>query len=421
MRATLFPSERLSDADYWRSNTRLLAWIRSAYLRTLPESQAVLPSARAERAHRLKHLDSVGPPRMAEARKLYNLSHPTGALRRLALPRAIERSTGQAKGAIESDRCTAALSFGDLLDLSGGLVRNRGAFAAACEESGTYELVTVELVTALAVHVERCATERASELAAAESSGGGREWSNADVLAAEAAADASFTAADAAGLLQAELSTTLSVDGGSSSSNNYTQSSEEAEEEEVMPLPAVLRVLEVGAGNGELAHGLRQALHARGVECSFVACDDGSWPLPRTESGRAFGHIERMGHAAALASFRPHVVIVSWMPMGVDWTAAFRRCDSLQQYILLGEAFDGAAGHNWYTWGNPAFAPAEARGEEARGQELEPPYAADGWVAEELCEVSRWMLSRFASDAADCECNSSAIAFRRSQMYNPSK
>ena len=383
------------------TNLRLLAWVRSAYFRSLPESHAALPAARAERLHRLQHLDVAGPPSMAAARAMFGLSHPTGAQRTLALPRARERASRPAAGSAGDPSCaeqrreqrqgqrdTRPLPFGDLLELCGGLVSKRGAFAAACEENGAYELVTQELVDALATHIERRATAATSAAASTAAAA-------ADAAAAVAAAEASEEAADAAGLLD----WSGACDDAASLPADFT---------------GFFRVLEAGAGNGELAHYLRRALHERGVPVSLVACDDGSWPLPRSDSGRTFGRVERMDHRTALHSYRPHLVLVSWMPMGVDWTADFRACGSVGEYILLGECYDGAAGHNWHTWGNPAFASPRAEQPDPGGVGEVAPYEADGWVAEELIGVSRWMLSRFASDVADCECNSSAIAFLRS-------
>ena len=72
----------------------------------------------------------------------------------------------------------------------------------------------------------------------------------------------------------------------------------------------------------------------------------------------------------ALKTYRPHLVLCSWMPMGVDWTRAFRECGSVGEYLLLGEVYDGAVGHNWETWGNPAFADDEAGDAAARARRL---------------------------------------------------
>lgn len=96
--------------------------------------------------------------------------------------------------------------------------------------------------------------------------------------------------------------------------------------------------------------------------------------------------------------------------MDVDWTRDYRICPSVEEYILLGECYDGSVGHNWHTWGNPAYRPEGESGDE---EAAVPPYVKDGWDHSELGDVSRWMLSRFASDVAECEWSSSAISFRR--------
>ena len=43
----------------------------------------------------------------------------------------------------------------------------------------------------------------------------------------------------------------------------------------------------------------------------------------------------RRDAAAAVAAAAPHVVVCSWMPLGVDWTAAFRACPSVASYLLV--------------------------------------------------------------------------------------
>ena len=118
-----------------------------------------------------------------------------------------------------------------------------------------------------------------------------------------------------------------------------------------------LRVLEVGAGNGELSRHLPRVAYddvrpegavgsgRRTVEpCySVVACDD-------HPSSNPIGIVERADYKAALSTYRPHLVLCSWMPMGVDWSADFRRGArrgvhgkgfsarrNLGEYILLGE------------------------------------------------------------------------------------
>ena len=40
------------------------------------------------------------------------------------------------------------------------------------------------------------------------------------------------------------------------------------------------------------------------------------------------------------------MVLCAWMPMGRDLSRAFRQCESVQEYVLLGEADDGACSEN---------------------------------------------------------------------------
>lgn len=67
-------------------------------------------------------------------------------------------------------------------------------------------------------------------------------------------------------------------------------------------------------------------------------------------------------------------------------TADFRACPAVQEYLLLGEVYDGACGHNFATWGNPAYAPLGRANEPPPP----PPYKADGWAVHEVPEVARW-------------------------------
>lgn len=337
VRSALLPSEHFDDVERWRGNLRLLAWLRNAYLRTLPESQERLPAARAHIRRRLQQ-PQAPPPSLEEARALFGLAHPTGALYCGRLERAITR----AADGTSDHNCTGlrgsthGVDFGTVLEASGGLIAHRGAWAAYAEEHGVYELVTRELMSALAVYLH---DRRAALLSATDKE---------------------------------------------------------------------LRVLEVGAGNGELSHHLRQELRSRQVPAQVIACDNGAWPL---DAALRFDGVEALSYRAALRKHEPHVVLCSWMPMGADWTADFRACGSVREYLLLGECVDGACGHNFLTWGNAAFATDESTDDDAA--HTLPPSARDGWARREIVEISRWQLSRFAADVEDCEYNSCCVSFRR--------
>lgn len=351
LRSTLLPNEAWSDTERWRSNERLLAWLRMQVLAAQPSTARCLPLARAALRSRLQN-PSLPPPSLQEARALFELEHPSGRDRQPALSRATLRADSEAAATASGDRADASTrgyAFADVLEECGGLVKKRGAWGAYCEEHATYELITCELIDALATHVAEAAERRASGIPGPP---------------------------------------TVATDG------------DEGQEGE-------LRVLECGAGNGELSHYLRAALRARGVSASLTAIDNGSSAVP---SEASFDDVERLSVSAALRLYTPHLVIVSWMPMGVDWSAAFRTSPSLNEYLLLGECYDGACGHNWTTWGNPAFAPEVAVGQP---NAAEPPHVADGWSMREVPAISKWMLSRFSSDVEDCEWNSCAVSFRR--------
>ena len=106
-----------------------------------------------------------------------------------------------------------------------------------------------------------------------------------------------------------------------------------------------LSVLEVGAGDGKLALHLRSVLADAPVE--ICATDSFSRGL----SLAAGVEVRRADYRTALAEQLPDVVLCSWMPLGEDWTEAFRACGSVRAYVLLGEVEDGCCGRPWKTWG----------------------------------------------------------------------
>jgi hypothetical protein len=98
-------------------------------------------------------------------------------------------------------------------------------------------------------------------------------------------------------------------------------------------------VLEVGAGQGDLARQLR----SRGVP--IVATDDGSWLDGRYGWPQGLpADVERLAYADALRQYQPAAVLCCWMPFGEDWTPAFRSCAPVRTYILVGEAPGGSTG-----------------------------------------------------------------------------
>lgn len=129
-------------------------------------------------------------------------------------------------------------------------------------------------------------------------------------------------------------------------------------------------ILEVGAGDGVLAHHLARRL---GDRAHVVAVDDGSSRIGRR------AEVLDLDQAAALERFEPQVVLACWMPSGVDWTCAahswgsnrrhgapahahiractprrsagFRGCASVREYLLLGRPRSSTCGDEWATCG----------------------------------------------------------------------
>ena len=85
------------------------------------------------------------------------------------------------------------------------------------------------------------------------------------------------------------------------------------------------KVLEVGAGNGELTDQLK----SRGID--IIATDDGRWLLHKKHP------VVDMDYREAIESYKPDLVIASWIPMGEDWTPTMRK--NKANYILIGEAW----------------------------------------------------------------------------------
>jgi hypothetical protein len=117
-------------------------------------------------------------------------------------------------------------------------------------------------------------------------------------------------------------------------------------------------VLEVGAGNGRLSYFLSNMLNQKDSGTSsrlqqgeyvIISTDSGIRGLDE-ECGAAFP-VEKIACTEALLKYTPDVVISSWMELGQDWTSDFRKCTSVQEYILIGEADSGVCGRLWETWG----------------------------------------------------------------------
>jgi hypothetical protein len=142
-------------------------------------------------------------------------------------------------------------------------------------------------------------------------------------------------------------------------------------------------LLELGAGDGRLAHFLREHFLAAGQKrIEYQAVDDRSGARGLEESGGELPifPVEEIDVAAALEKYSPRIVIVAWMPIGTDWTKQIRDTESVKEYVLIGHPYDEVCGRRWETWG---IDKKHLHAGEAA------PYEKDGFAMHELKDVSQ--------------------------------
>lgn len=164
------------------------------------------------------------------------------------------------------------------------------------------------------------------------------------------------------------------------------------------PEDSPITILEVGAGNGRLAHFLQQKLEAKlPGKVKVVAIDSNNeWSLKP-----AFP-VEKIDHKTALQKYKPKIVIFSWMPTRDEVTTDFRATDSVEEYILIGEVDGGCSGDGWETWGKPTS---------LHEKNMVAPYIADGFEREDLDDISQYQIGR--TDKPRVYGNSQTVSFRR--------
>lgn len=121
-------------------------------------------------------------------------------------------------------------------------------------------------------------------------------------------------------------------------------------------------VLEVGAGDGKLSYWLSHHLSS----VNIVASDSLQWAHKNREWKILQNppNVLVLDYGDAIQVIQPDTILSSWMPLGQDWTSAFRSSVHVQQYALIGEGQDGAIGHplawsedveGWQWWENRHF------------------------------------------------------------------
>jgi hypothetical protein len=184
-------------------------------------------------------------------------------------------------------------------------------------------------------------------------------------------------------------------------------------------------ILDIGAGDGLLGHLIRQKLATESRNTfsnsktkasekkrprqvfDVISVDDGSWRIKPKAS------VEKLGVEEAIKKYandplKQVIILCSWMPANVDWTAKFRSGE-VDEYILIGEYDDGNCGENWETWGNHEFLPENFQVYDLR-LEKTTLFEADGFTRQTLLSLQPYHFSRF--DSSDSS-NSATVSFRR--------
>jgi hypothetical protein len=367
LRPILVPNERWSDVGVWRFHSRFIKWARAEYLQEA-HGTAVRVAFQKNPKLRQGPQISMGNSSSDIVRQVLGAAHEKkGEVRSATLPttdtliRAFGMQKWNRKGK-DSDaiwnRMTELASElgGQVIAIPGTSLR----FADLPEDLDTSKLAVEDILDLVGGHVASCGP--------------------LNVLCEECNIYQLWSKEYIAGLAEYLVN---------------RQSS-----------PGKTLVLDVGAGDGLLARLLKEHFQPKRTAPDILAVDDGSWGIsPKTND------VEKLKFTDAIekyaADYEQIIVLCSWMPMGDDWTASFRKA-GVKEYILIGESDDGNCGCNWETWGNPEFCEDDAIDDTVRA--VRPAYEADSYKRFNLSTLTPFQFSRF--DSAD-SANSATISFRK--------
>ena len=282
---------------------------------------------------------------------------------------------------IPSDADVSNVSLEDILELAGGHVAHCGPFNALCEERDIYQFWTREYVDLLANYILKRTNDFKGETVVIDlGAGDGLLTKNIEMSISKE--------------IRGEAKSVFAKRKGRKHRSNAPASSAQSQQNQYSKVPAI------------------------------IAVDDGSWSISQKAS------VEKMGVEEALATYcniddddgsrKQVIVLCSWMPMGVDWSALFRR-SNVDEYILIGECDDGSCGDNWETWGNQSFLTDDI--EEAFEDEGSSPLASvsstprpfemDGYKRIDIDDLVTYQFSRFDSAVSR---TGRTVTFRRDKQ-----
>ena len=142
----------------------------------------------------------------------------------------------------------------------------------------------------------------------------------------------------------------------------------------------------------------------------FTLYPTGQWQLTK------HFRVEPFSYQEAIRTFQPNMVLASWMPLGEDWTDEIRKCESVEEYILIGEADGGCCGDAWRTWGIEAsdITSDAAKNKGRKRRASLSLFERDGFLKCYLHDLSALQLQRY--DSKHFSNNSQTVSFRRQAM-----
>ena len=211
-----------------------------------------------------------------------------------------------------------------------------------------YEVLTAEYVGALAAYIARRIRELAHRCP---------QYLQAQKEASETAQEAASEGSKTASETKTTSTSASEQDKTSTTKTTTTTKTTPGKTRKVFEFC----VLEAGAGSGRLGHFLQEALDALlpatgDLRVRVVACDNFADRIYTKYP------MEMVDVATALRAHAPTLVVCAWMPLGVDWTAAFRATRAVHEYLLVGPP--ETTGHPADTWACAAntWARVELRG-----------------------------------------------------------
>jgi len=159
-----------------------------------------------------------------------------------------------------------------------------------------------------------------------------------------------------------------------------------------------ITILEVCAGNGRLTHFLKEKLEQTiPGKAKLIATDSGASKLAINFP------VEKLDHKSAIEKYNPQIILCSWMPLGIDLSADFRKDLSVKEYLLIGQPT--LCGNPWYTYGENVDSNSfsyTVSDEEIKEREKQlAPYKADGFEEQFMKNISKFQICRIDEPRVD--------------------